>query len=188
MEVSSALGTFSYSDFLKMMLGKRSAILKCESPVPASPTLICFLPLPPSPGSPSTHSPECISLLCLLRDLPRSYSYPWFWSPQPTGLFTCPFSFFLPTPHNPHPFLDFHSTSKLTSWEDCPLTRVSSHLNQDPDVWRESKRTGGSHQSPQPRKLSLELPWFVVREMWWDWRASNDSNIERRQNCEPDPD
>lgn len=96
--VSSGPGeTFSYSDFLKMMLGKRSAILKMWESVPASPTLICFLfPLPLSPGSPSTHSPECISLLSFERPFPGLFLSMILVPTAHRTLTPCPFLLLLP--------------------------------------------------------------------------------------------
>lgn len=148
-EVSGGSGeTFSYSDFLKMMLGKRSAILKMW--VFTSNLLYTYLfsspPLPPALGSPSTHYSASISSI-LWGTLTRSYPYPWSGPHRPQLSHPCPSSS-SSHPCKPYPLLNFHSSLRfilLRGLFSDPC--VSSHLNQDPDVWGESKGAGEANRS-----------------------------------------
>lgn len=112
-----------------------------------------------------------------LETLPRSYSHPWFWSPQDSH--SCPFSFSSYT-HNPHPFLDFHSALKFILLEKTVLWSPCLFSSQ-PGSWcmKRKQKNRRSQQVSQPRKLSLSCP-----DLWWGRcggieGASNDSNIEK---------
>ena len=46
-------------------------------------------------------------------------------------------------------------------------------------MYEEKAREQEKPAGPPAKKAISELPWFVVKEMWWDWRGFYDSNMEK---------